>query len=46
MTLFESLKQFPKIDMHIDFFGSIKKETITNLTNNFLMLKIQLTLIV
>ena len=36
MTLFESLKQFPKIDMHIDFFGSIKKETITNLTNNFL----------
>lgn len=31
MTLFESLKLFPKVDLHIDFFGSICKETILNL---------------
>lgn len=34
MALFESLKQFPKIDLHIDFFGSIDKETIYELTKN------------
>jgi len=32
MTLFESLKQFPKIDLHIDYFGSITKDTIYELT--------------
>jgi len=34
MTLFESLKLFPKVDLHIDFFGSITKDTILNLTKN------------
>ena len=34
MTLFESLKKFPKVDLHIDFFGSIDKETIYELTKN------------
>ena len=34
MTLFESLKMFPKVDLHIDFFGSIPKETIYELTKN------------
>ena len=33
MTLFESLKSFPKIDLHIDYFGSITKETIYELAN-------------
>ena len=28
MTLFEQLKSIPKLDLHIDFFGSILKETI------------------
>ena len=32
MTLFESLKMFPKINLHIDYFGSITKETIYELT--------------
>jgi len=32
MALFESLKQFPKIDLHIDYFGSITKDTIYELT--------------
>ncbi len=33
MTLFEQLKLFPKVDLHIDFLGSITKETIKELTN-------------
>ena len=33
MTLFESLKLFPKIDLHIDFLGSVTKNTIYNLTS-------------
>lgn len=36
MTLFEQLKLFPKIDLHVDFLGSITKETILKLTNNTL----------
>jgi len=32
MTLFESLKLFPKINLHIDYFGSITKDTIYELT--------------
>ncbi|MBR3661423.1 MAG: hypothetical protein IKN63_05970 [Bacilli bacterium] len=32
MALFESLKLFPKIDLHIDYFGSISKDTIYELT--------------
>ena len=34
MTLFESLKLFPKVDLHIDLFGSIPKDTIYELTKN------------
>ena len=34
MTLFESLKLFPKVDLHIDFLGSIPKDTIYQLTKN------------
>ena len=34
MTLFESLKIFPKVDLHIDFLGSIPKEAIYKLTND------------
>lgn len=34
MTLFESLKVFPKIDLHIDYLGSITKNTIYNLTTD------------
>lgn len=34
MALFESLKKFPKVDLHIDFFGSIDKETLYELTKN------------
>ena len=34
MTLFEGLKQFPKVDLHIDFFGSVDKETLYELTKN------------
>lgn len=34
MTLFEGLKLFPKVDLHIDFLGSISKETIYKLTDN------------
>ena len=34
MTLFEGLKLFPKVDLHIDFFGSIEKTTIYELTKN------------
>lgn len=33
MTLFENLKLFPKIDLHIDFLGSVTKDTIYNLTS-------------
>ena len=33
MALFESLKEIPKIDLHIDYFGSISKETIYELAN-------------
>ncbi|MBQ8472211.1 MAG: hypothetical protein IJ501_01765 [Bacilli bacterium] len=33
MTLFESLKLFPKVDLHIDYFGSIPKSCIYELTN-------------
>lgn len=33
MTLFEGLKLFPKVDLHIDYFGSIPKTTIYDLTN-------------
>ena len=32
MALFESLKEFPKIDLHIDYFGSISKNCIYELT--------------
>ena len=41
MTLFESLKMFPKIDLHIDYFGSIPKTTVENLTNDFLSEEIE-----
>ena len=34
MTLFESLKLFPKVDLHIDFLSSIPKDTIYELTKN------------
>ena len=34
MTLFEQLKLFPKVDLHVDFLGSITKETIAKLTND------------
>ena len=34
MTLFESLKSLPKVDMHIDFLGSIPLETIYKLSKN------------
>ena len=44
MTLFESLKMFPKIDLHIDYFGSIPKTTIENLTNDFLSEEIEDTI--
>ena len=33
MTLFENLKLFPKVDLHIDYFGSIPKSTIYELAN-------------
>ncbi len=33
MTLFEQLKLFPKLDLHIDYFGSIQKNSILKLTN-------------
>lgn len=33
MTLFEQLKLFPKVDLHIDFLGSITKETISKLND-------------
>ena len=36
MTLFEQLKLFPKIDLHVDFLGSVTKDTILKLTNNTL----------
>ncbi|MBQ8891350.1 MAG: hypothetical protein IJ068_00595 [Bacilli bacterium] len=32
MALFESLKMFPKVDLHVDYFGSINKEAIYELT--------------
>lgn len=35
MSLFESLKMFPKVDLHIDYFGSVLKTTIESLNNNF-----------
>ena len=44
MTLFESLKMFPKIDLHIDYFGSIPKTTVENLTNDFLSEEIEDTI--
>ena len=34
MTLFENLKEIPKVDMHIDFLGSIPIETIQKLTKD------------
>ena len=34
MTLFEQLKLFPKVDLHIDFLGSITKDTISKLTTD------------
>ncbi len=34
MTLFEQLKLFPKVDLHVDFLGSITKDTIKELTDN------------
>ena len=34
MTLFESLKSIPKVDMHINFFGSIPKDTLYKLTKS------------
>lgn len=33
MTLFEQLKLFPKVDLHIDFLGSITKNTISKLND-------------
>ena len=33
MTLFEQLKLFPKVDLHIDFLGSITKDTISKLND-------------
>ncbi len=34
MTLFEQLKSIPKVDLHVDFLGSIPKETIDKLTTD------------
>lgn len=34
MALFEDLKALPKIDLHIDFLGSIPKNTLYNLTKD------------
>ena len=34
MALFEGLKQLPKVDMHIDFLGSIPVDTIYKLSKN------------
>ncbi len=34
MTLFEQLKLFPKVDLHIDFLGSITKDTIKELMDS------------
>ena len=42
MTLFESLKMFPKI--HIDYFGSILKTTIEKISNDFLSEEIEDTI--
>ena len=44
MTLFESLKMFTKIDIHIDYFGSILKTTIEKLSNDFLSEEIEDTI--
>lgn len=44
MTLFESLKMFPKIDIHIDYFGSILKTTIEKISNDFLSEEIEDTI--
>ena len=33
MTLFEQLKLFPKVDLHINFLGSIMKTTISKLNS-------------
>ena len=44
MTLFESLKMFPKIDIHIDYFGSILKTTIEKLSNDLLSEEIEDTI--
>ncbi len=41
MTLFEQLKLFPKVDLHVDFLGSITKDTISNL-NTYNMTKFEL----
>lgn len=44
MTLFEGLKLFPKIDLHIDYFGSITKTTIFNLTSDYEKEEVETTL--
>ncbi len=41
MTLFEQLKLFPKVDLHVDLLGSIQKETISKLTNTESIQKIE-----
>lgn len=41
MTLFEGLKAFPKVDLHIDFLGSIPLETIQKMTQNTPLLDVQ-----
>jgi len=34
MTLFEQLKLFPKIDLHVDFLGSIPKDTLEKIIDD------------
>lgn len=34
MTLFEQLKLFPKIDLHVDFLGSIPKDILENIVED------------
>lgn len=44
MTLFEGLKLFPKIDLHIDYFGSVTKSTIYKLTSDMSKDEVETTL--
>lgn len=44
MTLFEGLKLFPKIDLHIDYFGSVTKSTIYKLSSDMPKDEVETTL--